>query len=572
MRKVVAGICRVAWLAGAMVAATPMALAAGTYADVASILAQHCVSCHHAGGSMPSIALDTFAGAKAGGQRSLRAIRSGAMPPWYADPARSVAFRNDPRLSPEELHALAGWVAAGMPQGTQVPEPARAGAQGWSYPGGRAPDAVINMPRIDLAANGELPYIRVLIKVGLPHDRWIEALQPMPGNVAVVHHMGVAEVTLPPGMTPEKVTQLEAVARRSGLPEGAFSKVTPSIADPSDPDAYDMLATFTPGGGFESYPDGAAKLIRAGNDQYISFNIHYTTTGRPESDQSRLALWFADRPPAHQLLRSPAPGKSMLANGRELLTDAAGTRAEGTQFALPPIAAFDANYTLTGVTAVLRPMTLYALQPHAHMRATSFRYAVISSDGQEQLLLSIPHYDFHWQLTYELKEPVLLKPGSKLVVSARYDNSQQNRKLVAEVLQDPAKRCSPDKLVYFRQQNQIWDEMFSPIIEYAVDRNPASGGGTHIVRATGCVVRAAQRRWALSQVGRIEPAGSESTSAAELAELAHWPAGKQQLAIGAAAPFDIEHALGHRVAVKGVQSGDDPISLTSLQVLKGACH
>jgi hypothetical protein len=469
-------------------------------------------------------------------------------------------------------------------------------SKGWAHPQGRQPDAIVSLPRVKLPATGEIPYVRLLIKVTLPQDRWLAGLQSLPGNAAVVHHMGITEVTLADGVTPENTAQLDAVARQLGMPDGSLTRPHPSISDPYDPTVYDMLSVYTPGTSFESFDAGAGKLLRAGPQQYINFNIHYTTTGKPETDQSNLALWFASSPPAQQLYRAPMPGRTIIANQRELLTDDPGTKAEGTDVAIPPISPGEESYELIGVTALLNPMTVYALQPHAHLRGKSFRYAVFLPDGREQTLLTVPRYDFHWQLRYELKEPLLLPAGSKLVFKGEYDNSEHNAHLLAAAAQDPSGRCGPDKIVHFRDQNQTWDEMFSPILEYAVPR-PTNGPGqsaaldsakvtetdpvtaarqreVRLVATAGCLVREAGGGWLLTSIGHFKSTTAQSTSAVERAELAKLPSGNLSVSLIGGQPFNPAARVGHRVAAKGALIRDATgtrLNVTSLQALDQAC-
>ena len=154
----------------------------------------------------------------------------------------------------------------------------------------------------------------------------------------------------------------------------------------------------------------------------------------------------------------PGAGETIIANGRELLTDAPGKKAEGTRVAIPPIPPFAENYELIGITAYTEPVTIYQFQPHAHLRGKDFKYTVVYPDGREETVLSVPKYDFHWQLAYELETPLNLPAGSKLVVTAHYDNSGTTSTIPA-----------PDKEVYFRDQNQSSDEMFTPFIQYTID-------------------------------------------------------------------------------------------------------
>ena len=206
------------------------------------------------------------------------------------------------------------------------------------------------------------------------------------------------------------------------------------------------------------YGDGSAKLLKGGKNLYLNFNIHYQTTGKPEKDRSMIGFWFQPEPPKHQLFRVPASGETIIADGKELLTDAPGKKAEGTRVAIPPIPPYAENYEVIGITAYTEPVTIYQFQPHAHLRGKDFTYAVVYPDGREETVLSVPKYDFNWQLAYELDTPLKLPAGSKLVVTAHYDNSLKNK-------YNPG----PEKEVYFREENQSWDEMFTPFIQYTID-------------------------------------------------------------------------------------------------------
>jgi hypothetical protein len=534
---------------------------------------------------MPSIPLDTSEGAAAHASAVREQVLARTMPPWYADPERSLPFRNDARLSALDLNAVVAWIDAGAPRGGFPAAVLPGSASSWSDPHGRAPDVVITLPKLQLPASGEIPYVRRLIKVPVLHDSWISAIQALPGNASVVHHMGIAEVSLAQGVTSGNLSDLNAVERQLGMPAGTLAIPRPSVVDPFDPTLYDMLAAYTPGSMYERYAAGSAKLLRAGPDQYISFNIHYTTTGKVEDDQSRLGLWFSAHTPARQLLRAPMPGQTIIANGRELLSDDPGTKAEGTRFAIPPIPAFAGEFQLVGITALLRPMTIYSFQPHAHLRARSFQYAVVYPDGHEQVLLAVPQYDFHWQLTYQLRDSLTLPAGAKLVITGRYDNSDGNAHLKAAAALDPLRRCGPDKVVRFREQNQTWDEMFSPIVEYAVTPSHARSGaaglaktgahaGVELVSTSGCVTQTHGSAWSLQHAHEFETSASQSTSHAEQALLATRPAGSLAVPLIGVDPFNLSQWRGQRVVAKGVLIRDAQglrLNLTSLQPAGGRC-
>jgi mono/diheme cytochrome c family protein len=397
--------------------------------DVAPILYKSCIGCHRSGEIAQSMPLTTYESAKVSAKAIKEQVASRQMPPWPANSKHSLTFRNDPRLDDADIATLVAWVDTGAARGSDADlPPLPSASSGWLHPGGIKPDVVLSLPEVMLAANGEIPYVLQRVKVPLTKDKWIAAMQVRPGNNALVHHMGITEVSVADGVTPEDLDAFAKVGREMGVGGDALANMQPAVSDPLNPGAYDMLGVYTPGTTFEMYDHDSAKLLKAGKNLYINFNIHYTTTGRPERNRSELALWFAPDAPKHQLFRAPAAVATVIANGRQLLTDDAGTKAEGTDVAIPPIPPYASNYELVGVTAYTEPMTIYQLQPHAHMRGKDFKYSVVYPDGHEVTVLSVPHYDFHWQLAYDLATPLALPAGSKLVVIAHYDNSSKNKR------------------------------------------------------------------------------------------------------------------------------------------------
>jgi hypothetical protein len=544
--------------------------------DVAPILYGHCIGCHRPGEIGAAQSLSTYDTARQWARSIKAEVVARRMPPWPADPERSLKFRNDARLSRQDLETLVAWVDAGAPQGNPADLPPLPPAPPkWQFPGGRRPDAVLTLPEVTVAATGEVPYVQQRVKIPLTQDKWIVAMQVLPGNNALVHHMGITEVSLADGVSADDLDALARVARQMGVADDALTNMRPAVPDPQNPGAYDMLGVYTPGSTFEMYGNDSAKLLKAGGNLYVNFNIHYTTIGTAVVNRSELGLWFQPQPPQHQLFRVPAAVSTIIANGRELLTDDPGTKAEGTDVAIPPIPPYSGNYELVGVTAYTDPVTIHQLQPHAHMRGKDFKYVAVYPDGHEVTVLTVPNYDFHWQLAYDLDTPLQLPAGSKLVVTAHYDNSPRNKHL-REAGVDP-KTCGPDKQAYFRRQNQSWHEMFSPLIQYAIDR-PAPGGSVRprlpIVETVGCLNRSAGQRWALSRAGEAVVSPVESTSASALKAAGRTPPGNRGYDLLGVEVFDPQRAGNHRVAVKGVLIADGAgsrLNVTSLQPVAGSC-
>jgi len=543
----------------------PEAAAGPTFSKhVAPILFKYCLNCHQPGEIASKVSLLSYEQARPWARAIREKVLLREMPPWPPDPHASVAFRNDTRLSPEDIRTLVAWVDSGAPQGNPSDLPAASPAsQGWLHPDGIPPDAVISLPEFEVPANGEVPYVTQLVKVPLAEDRWIAALQVRPGNGRVVHHMAITEIRAEQRFGPD-AGPVAALARQVGF-QNDLVMHEPVVTAPRDPGVYDLLGVYTPGASFEMYGDGAARLLKAGKNYYLNFNIHYQTTGKPEKDRSVLGLWFQTLPPQHQLFRVNGAGASLLADGRELLTDAPQEKAEGNSAAIPPIPPNTGNYEVTGMTAYTEPVIIYQFHPHAHLRAKDFTYTVVYQDGREQTVLSIPKYDFHWQLAYDLATPLELPAGSKLIVTADYDNSVNNQN-------NPG---ADKQVVFLGSGNQTWDEMFTPFIQYSISSQDRPEPKTlNIVEAVGCLEQRPGGAWLLTNAGDPTISQTQATSSLELKTAAAKPLGNRRYQLLGARFFNPSSHNAQRVAVKGVLipgPGESRINVTSLETVAAAC-
>ena len=217
------------------------------------------------------------------------------------------------------------------------------------------------------------------------------------------------------------------------------------------------------------------------------------------------------------------------------------------------------------MTAYTEPVTIYQFHPHAHLRAKDFTYIVVYDDGREQTVLSIPKYDFHWQLAYDLETPLELPAGSKLVVTAHYDNSVNNRS-------NPA----ADQEVHFLGSgNQTWDEMFTPFIQYTINsHSPSVSHALDIVEVGGCLEQSPIGGWLLTHASDPVVSQIQATSSLELKSDATKPLGHDRYQLLGIRFFKPAGRKAQRVAIKGVLiagANENRINVTSLQTLAPAC-
>ena len=446
--------------------------------DVAPILYNNCVVCHREGSAAP-MSLMNYKDVRPWARAIKRKVASREMPPWFAD-ARYGEFRNSRGLSADQIATLTSWVDAGAPEGTGKAPVAPPMADGWMHPSGRPPDMVIPMPLdFKVPAQGELPNFTIYQELNFPDDLFVEAVQLKPGNMALVHHSSGGIRDLPKGTklgtgeawpggpisshVPVPIDGTTKVDNRGDRTEAeaATAQRTLAAADAFAVAGTSHMVFYVPGGGFEQWHDGVGKRIRKG--QYLAWGLHYTPTGRPETDRSVVGLWLHKQPATHEVLTRRV-GETHIAEAVELVKDdktpVVGTTLGSGGAATPSIPNIPPNargWKLTGITAFRDDVTLYLAWPHMHLRGKDMTFIITYPDGREEVVLHVPKYDFNWQLQYEYAKPIRIPAGSTIKTVGSYDNSSANR-------YNPA----PGKEVYWAEQS--WDEMFNGWIDYSVDK------------------------------------------------------------------------------------------------------
>lgn len=358
---------------------------------ISRIVQRSCQECHRPGESAP-FALETYKQAKANAAMIEQVVSDRTMPPWFADP-KTGHWANDRSLSDSDRKALLGWIKAGCPEGdaAAAPKP-RSWTAGWRL---GKPDSIISLPRaIPVPAEGVVEYKYVRIKTAFSEDKWVRAVEVRPGAPEVVHHVLVF-VRYPE----DHLRAREQPNDRGGL-RGYF-------------------AGMVPGQGTLELPPNCAKLLPKGAELIVQ--LHYTTSGKAVSDQTRMGFYFSSEPK------------------HEVRTFA----VSDTKFRIP---ANTRGFKVEKSEALPTDTRILAFAPHMHVRGQAFKYEAILPGGEVRTLLDIPAYDFNWQLTYQLREPIDLPKGTVIRATALFDNSREN----------PA-NPNPDAEVRFGEQT--WEEM-----------------------------------------------------------------------------------------------------------------
>jgi hypothetical protein len=336
-------------------------------------------------------------------------VLAGHMPPWFADPHYGQ-FSNDRSLTKEETARLIQWIDDGAPRGTG-PDPLESATVPVGYPFSwpaslGTPDQILTIPVQNIPATGVVGYRYIPMTTSFPTDVWLRAAVVKPGNIKVVHHVLVFD-----GQT------------LGGL-AGFFSG-------------------YVPGTDAAAFPAGTGKLLRAG--QELEFQMHYITIGTAQTDQTQIALYVSPAPPTYPL---------QTRSSFDVLFNIPANNPDFQRTAFHP-----SSGTLQ--TNIL----LYELSPHMHLRGSHFKYEVIYPDNSVEVLLSVPHYVFHWQTLYRLATPKRIPRGSRIRTVAGWDNTEQNSHLMDEYYATQDARFLPNRNVGFGEQS--YDEMFIGYMNYA---------------------------------------------------------------------------------------------------------
>lgn len=427
----------------ARAAQNPLASVPTFNRHVAPILFANCVTCHRPDGIAP-FSVMTYDDAQPYAEEIKVRVRERSMPPWYADPQYGQ-FKNARGLTQAQIDTIVAWVDGGAPQGTGAPPaPPRFQDTGWRM--NRPPDQVLELPfgEFQLPPQGEVPAFTVWMNP-LREERFVQAIEIRPSIPGAVHHSSLSLGSLPPGTR---------IGRGDVFPNGpvldgvaVYADGRPFRSPGGEHIAEKPVLFYVPGGGLLQFPDGLAK--RFGRSDYVSWGLHLISPGKPEKIRVQIGLWYARRYPHHEV-KTWTVTQTLLADGKELLTDANGDR----QF--PNIPAGAANWAMTGIARLRQDITIHALWPHMHYRGKDMTFVLTHPNGRQETLLSVPHYNPHWQITYELARPLKVRRGSTITAYGHFDNS-------------PANPHNPDPTVAVKFGPQGTDEMFLPFLEVSVD-------------------------------------------------------------------------------------------------------
>ena len=353
--------------------------------DIAPILYRTCAQCHRPGEAGP-FSLLTYADAKSHARQIAEVTKSRFMPPWLPEEG-ALKFADELRLSENEIARIQAWVEQGAAEGISADLPLTPKfVAGWQL---GKPDVIVKATQpYALPASGSDNYWNFVFRTPVDRTRWLKAMEIRPGDNRLVHHANVL------------VDRQQNGRRLEPEPGAGFAGMELTIeSEVFDPDSHFLF--WKPGSIPYIEPDGMA--LRLDKDTDLILNTHLQSSGKPETFQPTLGLYFSDKPATkHPILLQ-------LENDR--LLD------------IPP---GEKHFAVTDEFTLPVDVDLLAIYPHAHYLGKDLQAIAKFPDGRSETLIHIPDWNLNWQAVYRYAQPVKLPKGTTISMRFVYDNSGDN--------------------------------------------------------------------------------------------------------------------------------------------------
>jgi hypothetical protein len=391
--------------------------------EIVRVLQNNCQECHRAGGIGP-FALDSYEQAVNWADDIRQFTADGTMPPWK--PVDGFGdFKNRRAMSQEDKKLVARWVEADCPRGDErdLPQP-REFTNTWRL---GEPDLILEPAETyELAADGPDVYRCFVLPTDFDRNRYVAAIEVQPGNARVVHHV-IAFLD-----TSGASERLDA---RDPGPGYTTSQGFPGFFPGGG------LGGWAPGNLSGRLPDGMAKILPAG--ARVVMQVHYHKSGKPESDRTRLGIYFAKPPVKRAVIALPVMPPGGPLSGMTIPANAA-------------------NHEVRGSLMVPIDTLAVSITPHMHLIGKDMKVTATLPNGTVVPMIHVTNWDFNWQEMYHYREPLELPKGTRIDVVAHFDNSSDN----------PRNPHRPPQTIHWGEATT--DEMCIAFIEVAAKREAAS--------------------------------------------------------------------------------------------------
>src|SRR6185295_7513978 len=166
------------------------------------------------------------------------------------------------------------------------------------------PDLVIRMKEpVHIPGDNKDRFMVIKIPYEIPQDRFVRAIEFVPGNRKLIHHMNGHIVQYDEKKS--KPMEGPTVVNRESLKtlEEAYNAIKLLNDDGSYPDLTKSVANYLPGAVSPAgYPNGIGGWTLNRRGAFLLRDIHYGPSPVDTEDQSYFNVYFTDKPPVRPTL------------------------------------------------------------------------------------------------------------------------------------------------------------------------------------------------------------------------------------------------------------------------------
>lgn len=353
--------------------------------DIAEIINNNCVICHQPGQIGP-MSFTSYEEVRPWAPLIALKVANREMPPYHYDVDVGVQeLKNDWRMPQEDIDKIVAWVNAGSPLGNSedIPNAPKYPPVGeWRLAAELGPpDHIIKSDAWDVPAQGQDLWWEPIVDSGITESRCIKAVETLPDGKAI-------------GATHHANSHFKVLNDKGEWVNG------------------DRLSEFAIGKLGEKVPEGACRRVPANSK--VEWEIHYFPDGTPYPDnQVSVGIWYYDE-------------EDNFDERNAYEQDLRAYRlTSGGDYLIPP----HGKLMTQGFHSFDHPVRIDSWQPHMHLRGVAMSLEVFNpKTGRKEVLSQASNWTAAWNHshTYEDGHQPIIPAGSTIILSAWYDNTENN--------------------------------------------------------------------------------------------------------------------------------------------------
>lgn len=357
--------------------------------NIAQIVYDNCSKCHHTGGLAP-FSLMSYTEAFNSRFSISTSVSDRKMPPWPPSPSYRH-YKDERYLTTEQIIKINAWVNNGAPEGNPANAPTPPAFTNGSALGNV--DLTLTIPSFTVPNVNYDLYQCFTIPTGKNIDQFITAIEVVPGDPTIVHHVLIYEDT-----------SGQSVALDNATPEPGYTSFGGVGFNAQ------LVGGWVPGQSAEIYPNGMG--VKLHKNSRLVLQIHYPNGSSGKTDNTKVNLRLSTGNLREIFIAPP------INHGQNLI---------GGPLKINPneVKTFRSEYSLPS-NPLFQGISVLNVAPHAHLICTKWLVFAITPTNDTIPFIQINDWDFHWQGFYTLQQLVRLTAGTKIIGLATYDNTANN--------------------------------------------------------------------------------------------------------------------------------------------------